>query len=169
MTFSSLPALVVVKMTTSNAASDEISWKWQYFCFSGVPEINKLKVSIARKAWWRHQMETFSALLAICAGNSPVPGEFLAQRPVTWSFDAFFDLHLNKRFSKQSCEASDLRWYCAHYDVTVMDKLVMTYVQYLSTVLDWHMQVLKDHTTRNHITTKHYFCLIWNWILVVFI
>ena len=24
--------------------------------------------------WWRHQMETFSALLAICAGNSPVPG-----------------------------------------------------------------------------------------------
>ena len=25
--------------------------------------------------WWRHQMETFSALLAICAGNSPVPGD----------------------------------------------------------------------------------------------
>ena len=24
-------------------------------------------------AWWRHQMETFSALLAICAGNSPGP------------------------------------------------------------------------------------------------
>ena len=23
-------------------------------------------------AWWRHQMETFSALLAFCAGNSPV-------------------------------------------------------------------------------------------------
>ena len=23
--------------------------------------------------WWRHQMETFSALQAICAGNSPVP------------------------------------------------------------------------------------------------
>ena len=28
-------------------------------------------------------METFSALLALCAGNSPVTGEFLAQRPVT--------------------------------------------------------------------------------------
>ena len=27
-------------------------------------------------------METFSALLAICAGNSPVTGEFPAQRPV---------------------------------------------------------------------------------------
>ena len=52
--------------------------------------------------WWRHQMETFSALLAICAGNSPVPGEFPAQRPVTRSFDIFFDLRLNKRLSKQS-------------------------------------------------------------------
>ena len=51
-------------------------------------------------AWWRHQMETFSALLAICAGNSPVPGEFPAQRPVTRSFDVFFDLRPNKRLSK---------------------------------------------------------------------
>ena len=37
-------------------------------------------------------MDTFSALLAICAGNSPVPGEFPAQRPVTRSFDVIFDL-----------------------------------------------------------------------------
>ena len=36
-------------------------------------------------------METFSALLAICAGNTPVTGEFHAQRPVTRSFDVFFD------------------------------------------------------------------------------
>ena len=55
-----------------------------------------------RKPWWRHKMETISALLAICAGNSPVPGEFPAQRPVTRSFDVFFDLRLNKRLSKQS-------------------------------------------------------------------
>ena len=53
-------------------------------------------------SWWRHQMETFSALLAICAGNSPVHGEFPTQRPVTRSFDVFFDLRLNKRLSKQS-------------------------------------------------------------------
>ena len=52
--------------------------------------------------WWRHQMETFSALQVICAGNSPVTGEFPAQRPVTRSFDVFFDLRLNKRLSKQS-------------------------------------------------------------------
>ena len=52
--------------------------------------------------WWRHQMETFSALLAIFAGNSPVTGEFPAQRPVTRSFDVFLDLRLNQRLSKQS-------------------------------------------------------------------
>ena len=52
--------------------------------------------------WWRHQLETFPALLAICAGNSTVPGKFHAQRPVTRSFDVFFDLRLNKRLSKQS-------------------------------------------------------------------
>ena len=51
--------------------------------------------------WWRHQMETFSALLALCVGNSPVTGEFPTQRPVTRSFDVFFDLRMNKRLSKQ--------------------------------------------------------------------
>ena len=40
-------------------------------------------------AWWRHQMETFSALLTLCTGNSPVTGEFPSQRPVTRSFDVF--------------------------------------------------------------------------------
>ena len=54
------------------------------------------------RPWWRHQMETFSASLAICAGNSPVAGEFPAQRPVTRGFGVFFDLRLNKRLSKQS-------------------------------------------------------------------
>ena len=55
-----------------------------------------------QQTWWRHQMETFSALLAICAGNLPVTGDFPAQRPVTQSFDVFFVLRLNKRLSKQS-------------------------------------------------------------------
>ena len=52
--------------------------------------------------WWRHRMETFSALLATCAGNSSVTGEFPTQRPVTRSIDVFFDLRLHKRLSKQS-------------------------------------------------------------------
>ena len=53
-------------------------------------------------AWWRHQMETFSTLLALCVGNSPVTGEFPSQRPVTRSFDVFFDRRLNKRLSERS-------------------------------------------------------------------
>ena len=43
----------------------------------------------------------FSALLAFCEGNPPVTGVFPSQRPVTRSF-VFFDLRLNKRFSKRS-------------------------------------------------------------------
>ena len=54
------------------------------------------------RTWWRHRMETFCALLAICAGNSPVSGEFPTQRPVTRSFDVFFDLCPNERLSKHS-------------------------------------------------------------------
>ena len=55
-----------------------------------------------RSSWWRHQMEALSALLALCAGNSPVTGEFPSQRPMTRSFEVLFDLRLNRRLSKQS-------------------------------------------------------------------
>ena len=68
---------------------------------------------------WRHQMETFFALLALCEGNSPVTGEFPSQRPVTRSFAVFFDLRLNKRLNKQS-RRRDLKRHRAHYDVTVI-------------------------------------------------
>ena len=49
-------------------------------------------VNILMASWWHHQMEIFSALLAICAGNSLVIGEFPT---LTRSFDVFFDLGLN--------------------------------------------------------------------------
>ena len=60
-------------------------------------------------------MEAFSALLDLCAGNSPVPGEFPIQRPVTRSFDVSFDLRL-----KNNGEAGSLRRHLVHYDVSVM-------------------------------------------------
>ena len=63
---------------------------------------NTTTASILQAWWWRHQMETFSALLALSAGNSPVTGEFPAQRPMTRSFDVFFDQRLNERSSKQT-------------------------------------------------------------------
>ena len=68
---------------------------------------------------WRHQYHEerhddvikFSALLAICAGNS--------QWPVTRSFDVFFDLPLNNGWVNKR-EAGDLRRHGAHYEVIVM-------------------------------------------------
>ena len=76
-------------------------------------------IRVKKTAWWRHQKEAFSALLAICAGNSPVPGEFPTQRPVTRSFDVYYDLCPNKRWVNKR-EAGDLRHNRAHYDVIVM-------------------------------------------------
>ena len=66
-----------------------------------------------------HQMETFSALLALCEGNSPVTGEFPSQRPVARSCDIFFDLCLNKLLNNHR-DANDLRRHRAHYNVIVM-------------------------------------------------
>ena len=64
-------------------------------------------------------METFSALLALCVVNLPVTGEFPAQRPVTLSFDVFFDmLWINDWVNNR--EAGDLRRHRGHYDVIVM-------------------------------------------------
>ena len=66
-------------------------------------------------------METFSALLTLCVGNSPVTVELPAQRSVTRSFDVCFDLRLNKGWVHNR-EAGDLRRHRAHYDVTVMSR-----------------------------------------------
>ena len=55
---------------------------------------------------WKYMMTSSNGniytVLALSAGNSPVNGEFPAQRPVTWSFDVFFDICPNKQLSKQS-------------------------------------------------------------------
>ena len=80
----------------------EVSCRWYRFKRSTANDNRLCKATKSVFTWWRHQMETFSALLAICAGNSPVPVEFPTQRPVTRSFDVYFDLRPNKRLSKQS-------------------------------------------------------------------
>ena len=81
-----------IRGNTSNFTRQPTDWSHDFFKHTGK--------KTSYHSWWRHQMETFSALLAICAGNSPVTGEFPAQRPVTRSFDVF--LRLNQRLSKQS-------------------------------------------------------------------
>ena len=72
-------------------------------------------------AWWRHQMETFSALLALCAGNSPVPVNF--PHKGQWRGDLMFTLicaRINDWVNNR--EAGDLRRHLDHYDVSVMAK-----------------------------------------------
>ena len=69
--------------------------------------------------WWRHQMESFAALLAICSGNSPVTGEFPAQSQ--WRGALMFSLTCAWiNVSVNNGEAGELERHHAHYDVTVM-------------------------------------------------
>ena len=133
-TLSSPVAPVVVIATTSGATIVGIMTTLSFQFFSGLTDMTKSRKTGSchdanfvvtsdtaccrnilrchhsrnrRHSWWRHQMEAFSALLVLCAGNSPVTGEFPSQRLVTWSIDVFFDLHLNKRLSKHSWR----RWF----------------------------------------------------------
>ena len=71
--------------------------------------------------WWRHQMETSSALLAIWEGNSPVTVEF--PHKGQWRGALRFSLIcacINCWVN--SGDAGDLRRHCAHYDFTVMNR-----------------------------------------------
>ena len=59
---------------------------------------NHIASYVVKEPWWRHQMETFSALLALCAGPRWIPRAKASDA----NFDVFFDLRPNKRLSKQS-------------------------------------------------------------------
>ena len=61
--------------------------------------------------WWRHQMETFSALLAIYAGTHK--GQWRGALRFSLICAAINGWESNRK-------AGDLRRHCAHYDVTVM-------------------------------------------------
>ena len=74
-------------------------------------------------------METFSALLAICAGNSPLTGEFPAQRPVTRNFDVSL-ICVRKNCKVNNHEAGDLRRHHTHYGVIVMTQALISMPAY---------------------------------------
>ena len=69
-------------------------------------------------------MEKKFALLALRAGNSPVTADFPTQRPVTRSFDVFFDLRWINGWVNR-CEAGDLKRHRSHYDVAVINVLLI--------------------------------------------
>ena len=89
------------------------------------------KINTLQTVWWHHQMDTFSTLLALWAGNSPVTGEFPAQIPVNRGFDVFIDLRV-KQLSKQSwrwwfetpsrslwCHCNDRKFYSVEHKITL--------------------------------------------------
>ena len=86
-----------------------LHWHWDSRIIAPFP----IKYRKNLDTWWRHQIGTFSALLVLCAGNSPVTGKFPAQRPVTWSFGVFFVL-----FTFRWCRHNWLRK--ALRDVTIV-------------------------------------------------
>ena len=91
---------------------NQIRWKFSYNPIPDIMIATKLCTSYGSwtvvacavfqrpRTWWCHQMETFSALLALSARGLPV--KFPSQRPVTRSFDVFLDLRPHKGTSKQS-------------------------------------------------------------------
>ena len=99
------------------------------FCLGNVKNlksIHAMYITIATNAaslpthpWWRHQMETCSALLALCAGNSPVPMN--SPHKGQWRRALMFSLicaWINDWVNNR--EAGDLRSHQGHYDVNVM-------------------------------------------------
>ena len=99
---SSTDAPLPFKRTSFGAFQTEELYQVYHCNTVAFEALAKQTARLMGKSWWRHQMETFSALLALCAGNSPVAGEFPSQRPVPRSFDVFFEMCLNKWLWKQS-------------------------------------------------------------------
>ena len=138
--------------------------------------------AVIQATWGRHQMETFSALLALCAGNSPVSGEFPAQRPVTRSFDVSFDLRLDRRLSKQSWgwwfeTLSRSLWRhrnvglcsCLHALVSMALRIRRLYkanfsVPLFSHFLEWTKYCLHYHVRIQLICGETW--LVWSWFMI---
>ena len=100
--------------------------------------------------WWRKEMETFSALLALCVGNSHVPTNF--PHKGRWRGAFTFSLICDWTNSwANNRDAGDLKRHRAHYDIIVMSKLNPSWWYYL-----WH---LNRHSIG--VQSQYYWC-IWN-------
>ena len=75
--------LMILQTYTGSIFLSKLTIYWKDGTYNLVHMSHTVYVTLI--PWWRHQMGTFSALLAICAGHSPVTGEFPAHSPVTRS------------------------------------------------------------------------------------
>ena len=101
---------------------------------SGQQNSRKFNVGLTPTAAWawltKHDVingNIFHITGPLC-GKPPVTSEFSSQRPVTGSFDVFFDLYwINSWVNNR--EAGDLRCHCPHYYVIVMRQGCLSRVQ----------------------------------------
>ena len=107
--------------TNFGVRANERSVKW--VLISSVMHLFYCRISVCQEnhynSWWRHQMETISALLALCAGNSPVPVNF--PHKGQWRGGLKFSLicaRINDWVNNR--EAGNLRRHHGHYDISVM-------------------------------------------------
>ena len=73
--------------------------------------------------WWRHLLETFSALLALCAGTSAVTKN--SPHKGQWRGAVMFSLIC--AWTNGWVNASDFRRHRGHYDVTLTNITMATY------------------------------------------
>ena len=105
--------------------------------------------------WWRHQMETFYTLLAICAGNLSVPGEFPQKGQwcgalILFLICAWINGWINNR------KADDLRRNHAHYDASVMSMIPFGHSSCSSVRLKGAVTILvPPPASRNSSLTQH--------------
>ena len=116
-----------LKVTQQDKRAKRCNWQYGqqttagYACMKRnvLKSFMKLLIFELLEPWWCHQKGIIFPLLAIYAGNSPVTGEFPAQRPVTRGFHVLF-ICVGTNSWANNRDASDLRRPRAHYDVIVM-------------------------------------------------
>ena len=124
----------------------------------------KLLINKARCPWWRHQMEIFSALLAICAGNSPVPVN--SPHKGQWRGALMFSLicvWINGWVNNG--EAGDLKRHRSHYDVIVIihQRQIYAKISFSCSKRQWVMSEMDTrisvHYSLNEASTVYNFAL----------
>ena len=127
--FIGLNTLEPMKMTDilQTTFSNSFPWikikcHWSFF-FRGIDN-KSAWLGAKPRSWWCHQIETLSALLALCAGNSHVTGKF--PHKGQWRGVLMFSLFCAwTNFWINNRDAVDLRRHRVHYDVTVMRQAII--------------------------------------------
>ena len=118
--YKSLPVLCVIRYCSMGVVTEmKMSALWLYHHHRRHWPNGNIPHELGQ-SWWRHQMETFYSLLALCEGNSPVIGEFPSQRQVTQSFNVSLIYAWTSGWENHR-DTGDWRRHRAHYNVTVLD------------------------------------------------